>query len=97
MLTDLINLVIDPGVEPGLRADRRHMRGGIEIGGLWQCAALGECRKLFGIQLLDHPEAAELALGAIEVSVVVGIASNELIATDMVAGLDALDHMHRNR
>ena len=54
-----------------------------------------ERRELLGVPLLDHAEAAELALLAVEVAVVVGVAGDEAVAADVVVGLDALDHMHR--
>src|SRR6266508_5998704 len=50
-----------------------------------------------GHPLLDHAEAAKLALLAIEVTVVVGVARDESVAADVVVGLDALDHVHRER
>ena len=54
-------------------------------------------RELLGVPLLDHAEAAELALVAVEVAVVVGVAGDEAVAADVVVGLDALDHVHRER
>ena len=54
----------------------------------------GERREFFGVQLLDHAEAAELPLLAVEVTVVVSVAGDEAVAADVVVGLDALDHMH---
>ena len=60
-------------------------------------AVASERRELFGVPLLDHAEAAELALFAVEVAVVVGVAGDEAVAADVVVGLDALDHMHRKR
>ena len=56
-----------------------------------------ERRELLGVPLLDHAEAAELALLAVEVAVVVGVAGDEAVAADVVVGLDALDHVHRER
>ena len=57
----------------------------------------GERGELFGVPLLDHAEAAELALLAVEVAVVVGVAGDEAVAADVVVGLDPLDHVHRER
>ena len=51
--------------------------------------------ELLGVPLLDHAEAAELALDAVEVAVVVGVAGDEAVAADAVVGLDALDDVHR--
>ena len=52
-------------------------------------------RQLLGVPLLDHAEAAELALVAVEVAVVIGVAGDEAVAADVVVGLDALDDVHR--
>ena len=59
--------------------------------------AVGQGGELLGVPLLDHAEAAELALLAVEVAVVVGVAGDEAVAADVVVGLDALDHVHRER
>ena len=59
--------------------------------------AAGERRELLGVPLLHHAEAAELALLAVEVAVVVGVAGDEAVAADVVVGLDPLDHVHRER
>ena len=64
---------------------------------LGNCAAFAERRELFGVPLLDHAEATELALVAVEVAVVVGVAGDEAVAADAVVGLDPLDHMDRER
>ncbi len=50
--------------------------------------------KLLSIPLLHHAKAAELALDAVEVSVVVGVAGDEAVAADVVIGLDTLDDMY---
>ena len=55
--------------------------------------AVAERGKVFGIELFDHGEAAELALEAVEKSMVVGIRTDEAIAADEVVGLDALHRM----
>ncbi len=76
---------------PAARATRRRccLPAGIAAG--------VSARELLGVPLLDHAEAAELALLAVEVAVVVGVAGDEAVAADVVVGLDALDHVHRER
>ncbi len=82
-----------------------HVR--VSTGGTWEAAstfvpagkllACAERRKLLRVPLLHQAEAAELALIAVEVAVVVGVAGDEAVAADAVVGLDALDHVHRER
>ena len=79
----------------------------VSTGGTWEAAStlvaggqlpLGvERGELLGVPLLDHAEAAELALDAVEVAVVVGVAGDEAVAADAVVGLDALDDVHGER
>jgi hypothetical protein len=47
--------------------------------------------------LLHHPEAAELALDAVIVTMVVGVARDEAILADRVPNLEALDDVDRER
>lgn len=51
----------------------------------------------FGVLDLDHAEAAELSLGAVEVAVAVAVALDEGVAGDVVADLDAVDDVGRER
>ena len=53
--------------------------------------------KLLGIPLVDAPEAAKLALDAVEVTMVIGRARDETVAADEIAGLDPRDDVHRER
>ena len=92
----MIAAEVDAGVEPGLGVHRRDVRCGVDVVAPATCA-VGEGRELLGVPLLDHAEAAELALLAVEVAVVVGVAGDEAVAADVVVGLDALDHVHRER
>ena len=57
----------------------------------------GECRELLGVELLDHPEAAELALVAVEVAVVVRVTGHEAIAADVIERRHALDDVDGER
>ena len=50
-----------------------------------------------GIPLLHHAEAAELALHAVEVAVVVGVAVGEPPTCHVVDDLHLLEHLHRER
>jgi hypothetical protein len=56
-----------------------------------------KCGELLRVPLLDHAEAAEFALFAVEVAMVVGVAGDEAVAADVVVGVDTLDHVHRKR
>ncbi len=86
---------IDPGVEPGLGVDRRHVRPLVNVVTSGEGATLGEGRELLGIPLLDHAEAAELAFNPIEVAMVVGVADDETVAADVITSLHPFDDMHR--
>jgi hypothetical protein len=78
-----------------LGVDRRHAGGGVDVVACGEVIALVEGGECFRIKLLDHPKAAELPFGAVEVAVVVGRAGDEAGAAYMIVGLNALDHMHR--
>ena len=97
MEADKIFFQISSCVEPGLRLHRRHKRGLIEIACLRRGRIRGDRPNLFGIPLLNHPEAPELALNAIEVAVMVGITRDKAVAADAVIRLHPLDYMHRER
>jgi hypothetical protein len=99
MCGDVIPAEVDAGVEPGLGVHRRHVRGGVDVGRPLSpiLRRRGERGELLGVPLLHHAEAAELALLAVEVAVVVGVAGDEAVAADVVVGLDPLDHVHRER
>ena len=92
---DMLASQIDAGMEPGLGEHRRHVGGGVHVRSCGQRAAARERGELFRVPLFHHAEATELALLAVEVAVVVGVAGDEAVAADVVVCLDALDHMHR--
>ena len=95
---DVVAAQVDAGVEPGLGAApaaRARPRRCWSASG--NVPSAGERGELLGVPLLDHAEAAELALDAVEVAVVVGVAGDEAVAADAVVGLDPLDDMHRER
>jgi hypothetical protein len=92
---DVVAAEVDARVEPGFGVHRRYVRRGGDV--VCRDIAAGERRELLGVPLLDHAEAAELALLAVEVAVVVGVAGDEAIAADVVNGLDVLNHVHRER
>jgi hypothetical protein len=94
---DVVAAESDAGVEPGLRVYRRDVRPGAGVAGRRREAGGGERREFFAVPLLDHAEAAELALVAVEVAVVVGVAGDEAFAADVVVRGDTLDHVHRHR
>ena len=71
------------GVEPGPGQHRRHVRGRVHVGRL-RGSTSPSAAELLGVPLLDHAEAAELALDAVEVAVVVGVAGDEPVAADPV-------------
>jgi hypothetical protein len=70
-------------------------RVGIAAGG--QRAARRQRGEFRGVDLLDHPEPAELALGSVEVSVVIDVAGEEAVAADPVIRLDRFDDLHGKR
>ena len=84
-------------MEPGLGMHWGYVGGSINVVTNGECVALTKGGDLFRIPLLHHTEAAKLALNAIEVAVVVGVAGGETIAADVVVGFNALDYMHRKR
>ena len=88
-------------MEPRDRANRRQVQvlvGWVDVVrdlGKQPCALLAAER--LGVPLLDAGEAAELALVAVEVAVMVGEARDELRPVDVVVALDALDDVDRER
>jgi hypothetical protein len=64
-------------MKPCLCHHRWHMGGDVNVRGVGKYAAGAEGSGLFGIELLDHSEAAELALHAIEIAVVISITGDE--------------------
>ena len=52
------------------------MGRGVDVGGREQRAIGGQRRDFLGVELLDHAEATEFPLLAVEVAVVIGVASS---------------------
>ena len=73
------------------------MEGGIEVGGWRARSRLRQNAKLFGIRLIDAPEAAKFALNAVEITMVIRRTCDEAVAADEIAGLDPRDDMDRER
>src|ERR1700722_17121263 len=84
-------------VEPCPGKHRRHIRGGVHVGGGRERPGVRESGQLFRIPLLHHAEAPKLPLLAIEIAVVVSIASDKAVAADPIMGLDALHHVYWKR
>src|SRR5437762_1736816 len=95
MPTHLIDLVIDPSVEPRLCPDRWHKGRCIEVGCLGGGRIIVDVANLLSICLLHHPKAAKLALDAVEVAVVIIVAGDKAVAADAVVGLHSLNTMDR--
>src|SRR5579883_836841 len=51
----------------------------------------------FGVLLLHHRKAPELAFNAVEVAVMIGILGDEALAADMIACLNAFNYMNGKR
>ena len=90
-------LKVSTRVKPSLGERRRDVRSGINVCGLRKLVTVAEGGKLLGVQLLDQAEAAELALYAVEIAVMVGVTSDEAIAADAIIRLDPLDDMDGER
>ena len=85
-------------MKPGFRADRRNVGGLVDIRGLEANSTESLKRgKLFGVPLVDTPEAAEFALHSIVVAVMIGVSRDEEIAADIVVGLHPLDNVNGKR
>ena len=86
-----------PLVKPGAGQRRRREEGRIHR--LEALQAMQALRVVagegFAIELLDHAEAAEFALVAVPVALVVAIFGGELAAGEFVDHLDAGDDLHR--
>src|SRR4029453_4148880 len=81
------------GVEPGLRQRGWHVRSSVDVGALPQSgvAVLLQDVEFLCIELLHHPEAAEFALGPVEVAMMVRITGYEPVTADLIEGFYALD------
>src|SRR5688500_6685418 len=85
-------------VLPGPGGDRRLMEPGSQLlGAAGAPSSDDRVLERFRIPLLDHAEAAELTLLAVEVAVVIGEARHEPSAAHMIERLDPLDDVHRKR
>ncbi len=87
---DAVAAEIDAGVVPGAGQHRRHVAGGVLVVAGGQRAGRGQRGERLRVRLLHQAKAAELALFAVEVAVVVGVGRHEAAAADVVVGLDAL-------
>src|SRR5215467_16199318 len=72
--------------------DGRHAPACVQVGG----CLVGHV-EFVGVPLLYHPEAAELALDAVEVTMMVFVESNELVTADVVESFYAFDNVNRER
>src|SRR5262245_36837294 len=87
-----------PLVKPGLGEERRRevfIRYWLEVRLRSVGAGCVIIGKSLGIQLLDHAEAAKLALRPIPVTVVVAILGRELAVGYLVDHLDSRHYLHR--
>ena len=84
-------------MKPGFRPLGRNIGGGIFVRSRRKIAGLRDGRDLLRVPLLDSAETAELALHAVVVAVVVGVARDEAVAANVVVGLNPLHHMHWER
>src|SRR5262249_40018909 len=73
------------------------MRSGVEIRGCWERVAFGKRGEFLRIPLLDHTETAKLSFETVEVTVMIGVASDEVVAADTVICLDTINDMHWER
>jgi hypothetical protein len=94
---DVIAAGVQTRVKPGLRVYRRHVRGGRDVVVPGPVAGRPERRQLLGVPLLHHAEAAELAIFAVEVSVVVRVAGDEAVAADVVIRVNPRHDVHWKR
>src|SRR5262249_43165430 len=94
LAADLLAVRKDTWMEPGLGIHRWHVRGSADVRGIGEAVTGAERGVLLGVPLLDHAEATELALNAIEVAVVIGITGDEAVTAEAVEGVDAFDHVH---
>src|ERR1700719_67326 len=89
---------IDASVEPCAGEDRWDVRIDLYISGIGNWGAgIGKHSESLGIELIHAPEAAKLALHAVEIAVMVFVAGDEPITADVVVSGDALDDVHRER
>ena len=72
--------------------DRRHVGARRDVV-RWQ-RPLSEARELLRVPLLDHAEAAKLPLFTVEVAMVVGVAGDEAVTTDVIERLNTLYYMY---
>src|SRR5688572_16379286 len=82
-------------MKPGSGKNRRHMRDDVIVLASWESIAFVKRRKLFCILLFYHAEAAKLALGTIKVTMMIGVASDEAIAADVIVNFYSFQHMDR--
>ena len=81
------------GVKPRLGPNGRHVRSCVQVHRLRKSSGTGKCGQFFRVPLIHPAKAPELALHAVEVTVMVRIAGDEEIAADVVVGLHLFDHV----
>src|ERR1051326_8460516 len=84
---DMVAVEKHAGVEPRFGEDRRQVRGTVNV------VAGMERREGFGVPLFHHAEAAKLALHAVKVAMVEGVAGDEIVFADADKGLYLLAYM----
>src|SRR5437660_1641014 len=84
-------------VEPCLGQHRRQVRGAVNVVAGGGHIAGAERREGFGVPLFHHAKAAKLALYAIEVAVVEGVAGDEIVFADAVKGFPLLTNVDTKR
>src|SRR5271169_6244876 len=92
---------IDPGMKPGPREHRRHARTQLltvlDVVLPVDARSDAKARDILGVPLVDAGKAAKLALKPVEKAVMVGVARDEAIAADEIAGLDPFDDVDGER
>src|SRR5262249_7303702 len=90
---------VDAGMKPGTRFDRRHVirRRGAERCACSVKARLREILERLGVELIDSPEAAKLALPAIVVAMMIFVRGDLLGLADVINDLDFVYHLNGKR
>src|SRR5262245_36620314 len=86
-------------MKPGTCLDRRRVvrrRGAERCAGSVK-AGLREILERLGVELINSPKAAELALPAIVVAVMILVRGDQLGLTDMINNLDFVHHLNGKR
>ena len=67
-------------MKPGAGENRRNVGRLVDIRSGWKLLTCIERRELLRVELLDHAEAAELALDPVEITMVVSVARDKAVA-----------------